>query len=390
MDNFTFHVRTKLFFGDDQQLKIGEIIKDYGFKKVLIVGGEKSLIKNGLLALVESKLNENMIEYVIYKGVSPNPEIKFVREALKLAKEAQIDFILALGGGSVIDVAKVVSVSYFYDGDPLDFNAHKTVPKKALPLGVILTHSAAGSEMSTSAVISDSKNNFKQGFNSQLIRPLFAIENPKYTLTLSPFQTSVGIVDIMMHTLERYFNKSSVGLLSDAFAEALLKNVIENANYLIADPTNLDARGNIMLANSFSHNGVTGMGKEQKMPVHTLEHALSGKFPDVAHGAGLAVLFPAWARYYQKLDTEKFDRFARNVFNLQYQDKDINGKLAIKALEALFMKLGLSLNLQSFGVKQEDLIVLANLATKNGQSEIYHYIRPLNTNDALEIYQDCF
>ena len=179
----------------------------------------------------------------------------------------------------MIDVAKVVSVAYFYDGHPLDFNKHLVEPKQALPLGVILTHAAAGSEMSTSAVISDSKNNFKQGFNSPLNRPLFAIENPKYTLTLSPFQTAVGIVDIMMHTLERYFNESTPGLLSDAFAEALLKNVIENANRLNLNPNDYEARSNIMLANSFSHNGITGLGKPQRMPVHLLEHALSAVFP---------------------------------------------------------------------------------------------------------------
>lgn len=389
MHNFTLHLSTKLYFGIDEEKKIGEIIKNYGFKNILIFGGEHSLIKSGLLSLVEQKLNEKGIKYHIYKGITPNPEIKFVREALAIAKKEKIDFILAIGGGSVIDVAKVVSVAYYYDGDPLDFNAHKTEAKKALPLGVILTHSAAGSEMSTSAVISDSQNDFKQGFNSQLIRPLFAIENPRYTLTLSPFQTAVGIVDIMMHTLERYFNESSPALLSDSLAEGVLRNVIENAYRLIDNPQDEEARANIMLANSFSHNGITGMGKPQKMPVHGLEHALSGRFPHVAHGAGLAILFPAWARYYQPYEIDKFDRFARRVFDLNFEDKDSNGKLAIKALEDLFVKMGLSLKLSSFGVKEGDLETLALIATRQKSVEIYHYLKPLDFAAVQKIYHDC-
>ncbi|HKM02967.1 MAG TPA: iron-containing alcohol dehydrogenase [Bacilli bacterium] len=390
MNNFVFHLSTKLYFGDNQEHKVGQIIKEYGFHKVLILGGENSLIKSGLLALVEEKLTENKIKYHIYKGITPNPEIKYVIEALAIAKKEKIDFILAIGGGSVIDVAKVVSVAYFYDGHPLDFNKHLVEPKQALPLGVILTHAAAGSEMSTSAVISDSKNNFKQGFNSPLNRPLFAIENPKYTLTLSPFQTAVGIVDIMMHTLERYFNESTPGLLSDAFAEALLKNVIENANRLNLNPNDYEARSNIMLANSFSHNGITGLGKPQRMPVHLLEHALSAVFPEIAHGAGLAVIFPAWARYYQKLDVAKFAQFARNVFSITGKDSEENGRLAIIELEQFFKKLGLKLHLRDFAVKESDLEKFALIVSQNKKVEIYHYLKPLDFNAILQIYKDCY
>lgn len=389
MNNFTFHLSTKLFFGDNQELKVGEIIANYGFKNILICGGEHSLIRSGLLSVVETSLKEKGIRYHIYRGITPNPEIRFVNEALEIAKTQNIDFILAIGGGSVIDVAKVVSVNFYHTGDTLDFNAHRAEPQKALPLGVILTHAAAGSEMSTSAVISDSANYFKQGFNSQLIRPLFAIENPKYTLTLSSEQTAIGIVDIMMHTLERYFNASSEGLLSDSFAEALLKNVIENANRLLINPNNLEARSNIMLANSFSHNGITGMGKPQKMPVHTLEHAVSALFPHVPHGAGLAILFPAWARHYQSLDMDKFDRLGRHVFDLRHPDKNMNGQLAIEALAKQFTKMGLSLHLSFYGVKEQDLEKLAVIATNNKTEEIYHYIKPLNYVDVVQLYRNC-
>ena len=389
MHNFELHLKTKLYFGEDQESKVGEIIKQYGFKNVLIFGGQTSLIKSGLLATVEKQLSDHGIQFHCYLGIRPNPEIIYVREALKLAREQHIDFILAIGGGSVIDVAKTVAVAYDYEGDPLDFNAHKVKAKGAIPIGVILTHSAAGSDMSTSAVISDSQQKFKQGFNSEFNRPLFTINNPRYTLTLSPEQTAIGIVDIMMHTLERYFNESSPALLSDSLAEALLANVIENANLLIDNPNNLEARANIMLANTFSHNGITGMGKDQKMPVHLLEHALSAKFPAVPHGAGLAIIFPAWARFYQRLDGDKFDRFARKVFNLHHEDKETNGRLAIVALEDLFIKMGLSLNLSSFGVSKKDLEDLADIVTKGGVNTVYHYIKPLDKNAVIAIYQDC-
>lgn len=389
MNNFTFHLSTKLYFGEDQEKRIGEILDNYGFKNVLIVGGQHTLIKSGLLAIVEQSLKEKKIKYHIYRGITPNPEIRFVKEALEIAKQQEIDMILAIGGGSVIDVAKVVSVNYFYNGDPLDFNSHKAEPKKALPIGVILTHAAAGSEMSTSAVISDSASNFKQGFNSSIIRPLFAIENPRYTLTLSKEQTGIGVVDIMMHTLERYFNQSTDGLLSDSFAEALLKNVIYNAKKLLVNPNDLEARANLMLANSFSHNGITGLGKPQKMPVHQLEHAVSGLFPYVPHGAGLAILFPSWARYYQQFDPAKFDQLGRNVFNLHNEDPIQNGLNAISELEKFFVSLGLSLKLSSFGIQEKDLDKLALIATKNKQIDVYHYLIPLNYETVIQVYRNC-
>lgn len=389
MNNFTFHLSTKLYFGEDQEKRIGEIIESHGYKNVLIVGGEHTLIRSGLLAIVEASLREKKIKYHIYRGITPNPEIRFVTEALELAKQQEVELILAIGGGSVIDVAKVVAVNYYYNGDPLDFNAHKVEPKKALPVGVILTHAAAGSEMSTSAVISDSSKYFKQGFNSPIIRPLFAIENPKYTLTLSPEQTSIGVVDIMMHTLERYFNQSSEGMLGDSFAEALLWNVMYNAKKLMVNPNDLEARANIMLANSFSHNGVTGLGKTQKMPVHQLEHALSGLYPRIPHGTGLAVLFPAWAHFYLPIDPDKFDRLARHVFNLQHEDKMENGLAAINEIEKFFLSLGLSLKLSSLGVQERDLEKLALIATKNKQVEVPHFIKPLQFEDVVQLYRSC-
>lgn len=390
MKNFTLHLNTKLFFGEGYEQEVGSIIKGYGFTNILIIVGQSSVFKSGLLDSVKHSLEASAIRYHIYQGVTPNPEIHFVNEALALARKEAIEMILAIGGGSVIDVAKLVAVSFDYEGDPLDYNRHLVEAKTALPLGVILTHAAAGSEMSTSCVISDSKHNFKQGFNTQFNRPLFAIENPKYTLTLSKAQTGIGIVDIMMHTLERYFNESTEDLLADALAEALLKNVVKNAYKLIENPNDIEARSNIMLANTFSHNGVMGMGKEQKMPVHMIEHALSGMFPNVPHGAGLAIIFPAWARFYLKYDLHKFDRLARNVFDLNHVDKATNGSLGIEALEKLFIALGLDLSLKLYNLSREDLKDIALIATKKKRSEIYHHLVPLDYDKVLLILEDCY
>lgn len=390
MNNFTLHLSTKIFFGDGHEKEVGKIIRDYGFENILVVAGQSSVFRSGLYDIVENSLNDYGIKHHLYKGITPNPEINYVREALDIARSEKIDFILAIGGGSVIDVAKLVAVAFFHHGDPLDFNRHIVEPKASIPLGVILTHAAAGSEMSTSCVISDSSVNFKQGFNSQFNRPLFAIENPKWTLTLSKEQTGIGITDIMMHTLERFFNKSTQDLLADDLATALLKNVVKNAYRLIENPNDLEARANIMLANTFSHNGVTNMGKEQKMAVHAIEHALSGKFPNIPHGHGLAILYPAWCRYYLRMDVDKFDKLAREVFGLNHPDKLTNGSLGIKALEELFTKMGLSLNLRRFNLSKDDLADIALLATKNRTVTIYHYLAPLDYDGVMEVLEDCY
>ncbi|HZJ89709.1 MAG TPA: iron-containing alcohol dehydrogenase [Bacilli bacterium] len=390
MHNFEFHLRTKLYFGRDEHLKIGEIIKGYGFSSVLILIGERHVKETGLLDKVSDLLGKNGIKYTVYGGITPNPEIKFVREATRIAQKEAVDLILAIGGGSVIDVAKTVSASYYYKGDPFDFCTKTATVEKALPLGVILTHSSSGSEMSASAVISRAETLFKEGYRSELIRPLFAVMNPRLTQSVSKYQTAVGIVDSFMHSLERYFSNPEIFSFADRFNEAVFITLKEAALKLIKDPNDYDARANIMLASAMSHNGLGGLGKKTYMSAHQLEHALSALYPEIAHGHGLAVVWPAWAKMYLPIMPDKFDRFARVVFNFSNDDKIKNGLRGIEALENLFAKLGLTLTLRNLGVKESDYDVLVNIVTKNGEKKLYHRLKELDKEEIRTIYQNCY
>ena len=389
MLNFDFQIKTKIIFGKDRHLEVGKILKENGANKVLVFIGQGSVKRSGLLDTVLSCLEKENIDYKVLEGVRPNPTVDLVKEFLAVAKEYRPDFLLPIGGGSVIDTAKLVAVGYYYDGDCFDFNLHKVAPEKALPLGVILTISASGSEMSTSCVIQDDKTMIKRGFNSELVRPVFAIENPKLTYSVSPRQTMHGIVDIMMHTLERYFQPSSENEPADGFAEALLKSVMDAGRVVTDNPNDYEARAVLMLMSSLSHNGLTNIGKKPFMPVHQLEHALSGVYPEVAHGAGLAVLFPAWAKYYVNLDVDKFDRFARNMFGLNNPDKLENGKAGIEALENYFKSIHAPLTFKELGLDNVDIDQLVNVLLDGGKKEIPHHKKPMNAEIARIIYESC-
>ena len=361
----------------------------YNVKKVLIVIGQSSVRKSGLLDVVLSKIEEAKIEYKILEGVRPNPTIDFVKENLNSVKEYKPDLILAIGGGSVIDTAKSFAVSYYYDGDPFDFNSHKEKPKNAIPVGVILTISASGSEMSTSCVMQDDSMNFKRGFNSELVRPLFAIENPELTYSVNQYQTACGVVDIMMHTLERYFQPSAENEPADGFSEALLKSVIKAGQKVTRNPKDYESRAVLMLMSSLSHNGLTNIGKPFGMPVHQLEHGLSGLYTDVAHGAGLAILWPAWAKYYVQYDEDKFDQYARNVWNSNILDKHENALKGIRMTEEFFQYLGMPLRLNELKVGYIDIDALINLLTDNGTRVVAHHVKPLDGEVARIIYTSC-
>lgn len=390
MHSFDLDLVTKLYFGVERHYEVGKILKSFGAKNVLILYGQKSALESGLLEIVTEKLDEEKLDYVLYGGISANPEIIHVRKAKQIGKEYEVDYILAVGGGSVIDVAKAVAVTFNYSGDELDFNKRVKKPESALPIGVILTHSSAGSEMSPSCVISEAATRFKQGFRSDIVRPKFAILNPELTYSVSPYQTAVGIVDTFMHSLERYFNESDDISLSDRFAEAIFITLKEAAEVLISDPYDEVARANVMLASTFSHNDITGLGKKVTMPAHALEHALSALYPQIAHGHGLAIIYPAWLRFNFADLKFKLDRLARVLFNSALDDVEENAKVAIRDLSDLFIKLGLSLNLRSLGVKESDLEVLADIVSENGVKTVYHTIRPLTKNDIISIYEDCY
>ena len=389
MQNFVFHAPTKLVFGKETEKQVGALISEYGYKKVLVHYGQGSVKESGLLERVLQSLKQNNVDYVLLGGVQPNPEIDMVREAIPLCKKENIELILAVGGGSVIDSAKLIATGFYYDGDPFDISLHKVTPKKALPVGVILTIAAAGSEMSQSAVITDPVTKTKQGYLSPLNRPLFSILNPELTYSVSSYQTAVGIVDMMMHTLERYFNPSGNFEVADHLAEAILTSIMEAALPALENPYNYDARASLMLASTFSHNGITNLGKPGAMPVHALEHLLSGLYPQIPHGTGLAVLFPAWAETYLHYDTDKFDQFARKVMHLNYEDKLENAKMGIARLREFFTLIGMPNTLSSLGVKKEDIPWMVQKLTKNGTRVVDHYRKPLDGEVATKIFMAC-
>ena len=387
MKDFNFHIPTKLYFGKDKELEVGTILSFFGAKKVLIVYGQGSIVKSGLLATVQDLLQKEGIEYIELKGVMPNPDVSKVKEGLALIKAQPVDFILAIGGGSVIDTAKLISAAYFYDGDPYDISLKKVQATDRIPVGVILTISAAGSEMSTSAVISNNETKTKTGYNSELNRPIFAIENPELSYTVSPYQSAVGVVDILAHTLERYFNPSSENELSDALAEGLMKSVIEAGKVVIENPNDYNARATLMLGSTLSHNGLMSLGKDAYMPIHQFEHVISGFYPEVAHGAGLAVMIPAWMEFYRKIEPKKFAKFARNVFNYDSGNDLDSGRYATVTLKSYFKNLGLPVSLDEYGIYKSDLEKLAARLTSDGEKPLPHHIHPVDYETALKIFE---
>ena len=389
MNDFDFISPTKIYFGSNKEQLIGRICLEGGYKRVLIVIGQGSIKRNGLLSRVLESLDESNIKYKILEGVRPNPTIDICHKGIEEAHLFVPNLILAIGGGSVIDTAKNIAVGYFYPGNSFDFNLHKVKPKNALPVGVILTIAASGSELSNSCVIQDDEQHIKRGFNDDLIRPVFAIENPKLTYSVSKVQTAYGIVDIMMHTLERYFNGSSDNEPADGFAEAVLKSVIKAAKVVIKNPTDYDARSVLMLMSSFSHNDLTSIGKGKMLFVHQLEHAVSGVYPNVAHAAGLAVLFPAWAKYYVNYDVDKFNSLATNVFNLHKSNKIDNAKAGIQEIEKLFASLEMPKTFADLGIKNPDIKLLTNLVTDNGTKVIKHPFKDMDEEVVTTIFKNC-
>ena len=389
MIDFDFISPTKIYFGNNKEELIGQICLDGGYKRVYIVIGQGSVKRTGLLDRVLASLDKTGIKYQILEGVRANPTIDLCHKGIEEARIFVPNLILAIGGGSVIDTAKNIAVGYYYSGNSFDFNLHKAKPKKALPVGVILTIAASGSELSNSCVIQDDELQIKRGFNDDLVRPVFAIENPKLTYSVSKVQTAYGIVDIMMHTLERYFNESSENEPADGFAEALLKSVIKAAKTVVKNPTDYDARAVLMLMSSLSHNDLTSIGKGKLLFVHQLEHALSGLYPHVAHAAGLAVLFPAWCKYYVNYDVDKFNSLAKNVFGLKKTNKMDNAKAGIQEIEKLFSLLDTPKSFKDLDIENPDIDKLVDLVTDNGQRIISHPKKDMDQEVVRTIFKNC-
>lgn len=389
MLDFTYYAPTKVFFGKDSHKNIGEIIKGYGFSKIMLQYGKSSVKKSGLLSEVLTSLNNNGIAVVEMGGVQPNPDLYFVHKAISVAREEKVEMILAVGGGSVIDSSKSTAAGYFYDGDVWDFHLGKAVCEKTLPVGCILTIAAAGSEMSASAVISNEEVNMKRGFTSEFNRPLFSIMNPELTFSVSQYQTACGIVDIMAHTMERYFTDCEDVDITDGIAESLLKTVIKSGRVLMDNPKDYDARANMMWASSLSHNNLTGCGRKHYLCVHQLEHALSGEYTQIAHGAGLAVLFPAWAEYVYKYNLKRFSQFARNVWGIVEADDEKASLLGIKAMKEFFTFIGMPSTLKEFSISKTCAERLAELCTFGKTRTISSYIQ-LGYNEIKEIFESCY
>ena len=389
MQNFTYYAPTKVIFGKDTHKQVGEIIKSYGYKKIMMQYGKGSIKKSGLYDEIISSLSENGIEVVEMGGVEPNPKLSFVYEAIKKAKEEKVEMVLAVGGGSTLDSSKYTATGAVYDGDVWDFPTRKAAPVAGLPVGCILTISAAGSEMSSSAVISNTELNMKRGYNSEFNRPKFAICNPCLTYTVSKYQTACGIVDIMAHTMERYFIPVPSTDLTDRIAESVLKSVINAGKTLMENPEDYDARANMMWASSLSHNDLTGCGRENALPVHQFEHALSGEFDHIAHGAGLAVLFPAWARYVYKEAIPRFAQFARRVWDVAEADDKKAALMGIEKMEKFFEFIGMPLTLREFGIEKESAERLADLCTFGKSRSIKTYI-DFDFEKTKKLFESCY
>lgn len=392
MNNFEYCVPTRVIFGRDTQKRAGELIKEYGFRKVMIHYGGGSVKRSGLLDQVTASLREAGIEMVLFGGVQANPTLSKALEGMEICRREGVDFILAVGGGSVIDSAKCIA-----DGapnpeiDPWKFFMKEAVPPKALPHGNILTLSASGSETSQSCVITNEENGLKRGFNCPAHRPLFAVCNPELTFTVSRFQTGCGTVDILMHTLERYLGGTTKDTaLTDRIAEGLMKAVIEAGTAADLNPEDYEARATLMWAGSLSHNDLTGLGREVMMTVHQLEHELSGKYPEVAHGAGLSALFCSWARYVCRDDPMRFAQLAVRVWDVEMNfENPLKTALdGIQRIEDYFKSLNMPVRLSELeaDVKEADFDEMAEKCTNFGR-RVLPGIRELGKREMMEIHR---
>ena len=389
MQNFIYETPTKIYFGKDEEAKVGKILREFAPKKVLIHYGGQSAKKSGLLDRVKKALEDENISYVELGGVVANPELSLVRKGIALCLSEGVDFVLAVGGGSVLDSAKdIANGAANPDVDVWDYSLKKCVPEKTLKKGAILTLSAAGSEMSNSCVITNMETGEKRGYSCPCNRMDFAIENPELTYTVSPYQTACGAVDIAMHTIERYFCPGTDTYLTDAIAEAIVKSVIKASKECLKNPYNYEARANMMWASSLAHNGLTECGRSYILTVHQFEHEVSGMYPEVAHGAGLAAIWCSWARYVYRANISRWLQYAANVWNLDidYEHPEKTIEAAIDMQEQYYASSGMPTNLKCLGVKETDLETLTKNCTRNRTRNLPGYLT-LEYEDILNIYK---
>lgn len=389
MKNFIYETPTKVYFGKGEELKVGKLVAEYSPKKVLLHFGGKSAEASGLLNRVRKSLSDEKISFVELGGVVANPELELVRKGIELCKKEGVDFVLAVGGGSVMDSAKdIANGAANPDVDVWDFSLGKSVPVKTLNKGCILTLSAAGSEMSNSCVITNAATGEKRGYGCSANRMNFAIENPELTYTVPPYQTACGAVDIAMHTIERYFCPGNDTYLTDSIAESVIKSVMKAGNDCLKNPEDYEARANMMWASSLAHNGLTQCGRDFMLVVHQFEHEVSGMYTQVAHGAGLAALWCSWARYVYDANINRWLQYASRVWNLDidFEHPEVTINKAIDLQEQYYASMGMPTNLKSLGVKESDLEKLA-LDCSRGKTRTLIGDKPLAYDDILKIYQ---
>ncbi len=385
MENFNFYSPTEFVFGKGRAAEAGNFVKKYGGTKVLIYYDGGSAVKSGLIGTVKKSLDDADISYCELGGVKPNPRDTLVYRGIELCKAEGVDFILAVGGGSVIDSSKAIAIGVLYDGDFWDMYSGKPV-EKALPVGTVLTIAAAGSEGSSSSVITKENGMLKRGTNSDLIRPKFSVMDPALTQTLPAYQTACGATDIMAHVFERYFTNTREVEITDRLCEAVLLTMIKETPRVIADPNNYDARANIMWAGMVAHNNLCGVGREQDWNSHGLEHELSGLY-DVAHGAGLAVIMPAWMEYVHGHNVMRFCQMATRVFGCQmnYENPEATALEGIHRFREFLHKIGMPINFAELGAKEEDIPTLVE-KFGIGDGTTGGFMK-LNRDDITEIYR---
>lgn len=384
MDNFNFYSPTEFVFGKDRENECGELVKKYGGTKVLIHYGGGSAVRSGVIDRVKASLDAAGIPHVELGGVKPNPHDSLVYKGIEIVRENGIDFILAVGGGSTIDSSKAIAMGVPYKGDFWDFYEGKASAACALPIGVVQTIAAAGSEGSGDSVITKEEGMLKRGASSEHIRPKFAVQNPALLCTLPAYQTACGITDIMAHVFERYFTNTLEVEITDRLCEAVLLTMVKEGPRAIADPANYQVRANIMWAGTVAHNGVVGCGRSQDWNSHAIEHELSALY-DCAHGAGLAVIMPAWMEYVVDHNVMRFAQMATRVFGceMNFENPKATALEGIKAFRRFLHSIGMPINFAELGAKEEDI---PKMVEKLNPGDGWGFV-PLKAKDVTEIYK---
>jgi len=390
MKDFIYYAPTEVVFGEQSEDRVAGLVKKYSGHKVLVHYGGGSVKKSGLLDKVCNLLKEGGVEAVLLGGVVPNPRLSLVHQGIELCRKEGIDFILAVGGGSVIDSSKAIAYGVPYEGDVWDVYLRKYVPQTALPIGCVLTIPAAGSEMSDSSVITNEEGWVKLGYSNNVCRSKFAIMNPCRTYTLPPYQTAAGVTDIMMHTMERYFTQDDDMDLTTELAEALLRTMKESVFAVLKDPCNYRHRAQIMWAGSLAHNDLTGCGVTGDWATHQLGHELSGLF-DATHGASLAAMWPSWARYVYKANVSRFVRFAVNVMDVpnDFTDPEGTALKGIEAMERFYNRIGMPINIKGLigrEVTEEEIKEMTRKCSRN-YTTAQGMFRKLEASDIEAIYR---